>query len=122
VLLTSILSHVAMPNQSAYAASKGGLMMYARTLSTEWALSGIRVNCVTPGFIETPLNAEARKHASVVRSIMEKTPMKRFGRPVEVAEAVCFLASDAASFITGAELCVDGGFLAGHPAITMRAG
>lgn len=120
VTITSMLSHFATPNQSAYAASKGGLLLYTRLLAVEWARYGIRVNSVSPGYIETPLNAEARKQASFTDNILVATPMKRFGRAEEIAEAVCWLASPAASFVTGSEIGVDGGVLHSRPAIIAK--
>jgi len=120
VTITSMLSHVATPNQSAYTASKGGLLQYTRLLAVEWAKHQIRVNSVSPGYIETPLNAEARKQASFTDNILVATPMQRFGRCDEIADAVCYLAGPNATFITGSELAVDGGFLTSRPAIVAR--
>ncbi len=120
VNITSMMSHVTTPNQSAYSASKGALLQYTKLLAVEWAKYNIRVNAVSPGYIATELNADARRQASYTDNVLHKTPQRRFGTPEEVAEAVCFLASPEASFINGACLPVDGGFLAGHPAIVAR--
>jgi gluconate 5-dehydrogenase len=120
VTITSIQSHVTTPNQSAYAASKGGLLQYTRLLATEWAKYGIRVNSVSPGFVETPLTAAALKQPAFRDGALAKTPLARFGQPAEIAAAVCFLAGTGASYVTGADLAVDGGFLTGIPGIVAR--
>ncbi|MDF2961352.1 MAG: oxidoreductase, short chain dehydrogenase/reductase family [Paenibacillus sp.] len=120
VTITSMLSHIATPNQSAYSASKGGMLQYSKVLAVEWAKYGIRVNSVSPGYIETDLNAHNFKIKSFTEGVLSKTPMGRFGGTGEVAEAVCFLASPEASYITGACIPVDGGFLAGHQNIVMQ--
>jgi NAD(P)-dependent dehydrogenase (short-subunit alcohol dehydrogenase family) len=119
VTITSMMSHVTTPNQSAYAAAKGGLLQYTKLLAVEWGKYGVRVNAVSPGYIETDLNSNNFRNENFRSQIFGKTPMERFGLKSEIAEAVCFLASPAASFITGACLPVDGGFLAGHPLVTM---
>jgi NAD(P)-dependent dehydrogenase (short-subunit alcohol dehydrogenase family) len=119
VTITSMLSHIATPNQSAYTASKGGLLQYSKLLAVEWAKYGIRVNSVSPGYIETDLNSANFQRQSFRDGVLSKTPMERFGLSHEVAEAVCFLASPEASYITGACIPVDGGFLAGHQNVVM---
>ncbi|TBL77827.1 SDR family NAD(P)-dependent oxidoreductase [Paenibacillus thalictri] len=119
ITITSMLSHIATPNQSAYSASKGGLIQYSKVLAVEWGGYGVRVNCVSPGYIETDLNAANFKREAFRDAVLGKTPMGRFGETAEVAEAVCFLASPAASFISGAYIPVDGGFLAGHQNVVM---
>ena len=80
-----------------------------KALARELGPSGIRVNCVAPGVIETEMNANHSDET--MADLAESTPLSRIGKPVEVAAAVYFLASDDASFITGQTLCVDGGFL-----------
>lgn len=120
VTITSMLSHIATPNQSAYSASKGGLLQYTKVLAVEWAKHQIRVNAVSPGYIETELNSNNFKNQVFRENVLGKTPMERFGELGEVADAVCYLSSPAASFITGACIPVDGGYLAGHPAIKME--
>ena len=93
----------------AYSAAKAGLIGMTKALARELGPSGIRVNCVAPGVIETEMNA---KHSEeTMADLAESTPLCRIGKPEEVAAAVYFLASEDASFITGQTLCVDGGFL-----------
>jgi NAD(P)-dependent dehydrogenase (short-subunit alcohol dehydrogenase family) len=90
-----------------YAAAKGAVRTLTKNVALLWATQGVRVNSVHPGFIDTPILGEADRG-----TLVEVTPMGRLGTPSEVAEAIAFLASPAASFITGAELWVDGGYLA----------
>ncbi|MBN8830555.1 MAG: glucose 1-dehydrogenase [Sphingomonadales bacterium] len=111
--LASIRSFTAAGNAAAYAASKGAVMQLTKALAVEWAAEGIRVNAIAPGFIETPLIPDEEKTPQREAMIMARTPMKLIGEPGDVAGAAVFLASDAARYITGAILPVDGGFLAG---------
>lgn len=114
--LSSILGKVGMANTSAYAASKGGVLQLTKAAAIEWAPLGIRVNSVHPGFIDTPMVANAlhaSENGNEMRSaIIAAHPLGRLGVPREIADAVVFLASDEASFMTGAELVVDGGYTA----------
>lgn len=100
----------------AYNAAKGGVVLLMRNLAMDYGRYGIRVNCLCPGFIDTPMLAGFKKHASdAVRTAMEHAHMlQRFGQPEEVASAALFLCSDDASFVTGHPLAVDGGFTTGH--------
>lgn len=111
--LASIRAFVAAGNAAAYAASKGAVMQLTKALAVEWAADGIRVNAIAPGFIETPLIPDEEKTPQREATIMARTPMKAIGEPRDVAGAATFLASDAARYITGAILPVDGGYLAG---------
>ena len=113
VLNASINAHVGMPNTSVYGASKAALLSLTRTLSGELVSRGIRVNAVSPGPIETPLynklGLSGSDLKSVSDSILNLVPIKRFGKPSEIAHAVLFLASDEAAFTVGSELIIDGG-------------
>jgi NAD(P)-dependent dehydrogenase (short-subunit alcohol dehydrogenase family) len=114
--LSSILGKVAIPNAAAYCASKGGVLMLTKAAAVEWAPLGIRVNSIHPGFIDTPMVANALHSAEngneMRDALIAAHPMARFGVPREIADAVVFLASDESSFMTGAELVVDGGYTA----------
>ena len=85
---------------------------FTRGLANEWADYGIRVNCVSPGFIVTPLTENIMDNPAYTDMITSRTPLGRAGKPDEVADAVLFLASSKASYITGADLCIDGGWTA----------
>jgi NAD(P)-dependent dehydrogenase (short-subunit alcohol dehydrogenase family) len=114
--LSSILGKVGLPNAAAYCASKGGVLMLTKAAALEWAALGIRVNSVHPGFIDTPMVANAlhaAENGNEMRdALIAAHPLGRFGVPREIADAVVFLASDESSFMTGAELVVDGGYTA----------
>lgn len=110
--IVNISSVVAMRSGLAevgYAASKGGVLALTRQLCRELAPFGIRVNCIAPGYVNTPM---LQGNLGNMQAWMDiHTPMRRLGEPHEIAEAIAFLASDAASYITGAVLPVDGGYL-----------
>jgi len=113
VLNASINAHVGMPNTSVYGASKAALLSLTKTLSGELIGRGIRVNAVSPGPIATPLYSKLglsdADRKNVAESIRNQLPVKRFGQPSEIANAVLFLASDESAFTVGSELIVDGG-------------
>ncbi|MCR8633702.1 SDR family NAD(P)-dependent oxidoreductase [Paenibacillus radicis (ex Xue et al. 2023)] len=106
----SIHSHVGKSGVTAYASAKGGVKLLTQSLGITYAKEGIRVNAICPGYIDTPLIAG--RNEAVNQHLISLHPIGRLGKPVEVARAVLFLASDDASFITGTSLLVDGGYTA----------
>jgi len=117
VNLASITASLGLPGRNAYCASKAGVAMLTRSMACEWAEHGIRVNAVAPGYILTPaMEALIAAGTRDMSAILARIPMGRMGAPAEIAGAIAFLASDAASYITGTTLQADGGYLAsGHP-------
>lgn len=102
---------IGFPNAAHYTASKGGVIGMTETLANEWGSEGITVNAITPGLIKTPMIDEAGFSDEALEQIVARVPVKRPGRPEEIAAAVTFLASDEASYVNGANLTVDGGWL-----------
>lgn len=109
VNIASVSSLRGHPNLAPYAASKGGIAQLTKVLANEWAPSGVRVNSIAPGYVQTKLTQEYLADPTVKESIVKKIPMGRVGAPDEIAAAVVFLASDVASYITGSMIVVDGG-------------
>jgi NAD(P)-dependent dehydrogenase (short-subunit alcohol dehydrogenase family) len=115
VLFGSVLGRAVLSGTGGYAAAKAGIEGLVRTLAVDCARDGIRVNCVVPGTIDTPmtwLGVEESEKQTMIQYAQEDIPLGRIGRPEEVATCVKFLASEDASFVTGASLLVDGGILA----------
>jgi len=112
VLFSSIRSLVVEPGQSVYAATKAGILQMARGAASEFGPFGVRVNCVGPGVIETPLTAPIKNNPDWFNAYAAKSVFNRWGRPEEMVGPTLFLASDAASYVTGTIIYADGGWLA----------
>jgi len=110
--IASLSSFVALYEVAAYAASKAAVASLTKSLAIEWATRGVNVNAIAPGVFRTALNEKLLDETARGQEFLLRTPTKRFGKIEELAGAAVFLASDAASFITGEVLVVDGGFLA----------
>jgi NAD(P)-dependent dehydrogenase (short-subunit alcohol dehydrogenase family) len=108
----SLTSVVALQEVTAYGVSKAGVAALTKSLAVEWAPYGVCVNAILPGVFRTALNEGLLDGTDRGRELLMRTPMRRFGQPDELAGAAVFLASEAASFVTGHLLAVDGGFLA----------
>jgi NAD(P)-dependent dehydrogenase (short-subunit alcohol dehydrogenase family) len=112
VNIASVGADVAMYEVAAYCASKAGVSSLTQSLAIEWARYGVRVNAIVPGVIPTPLNQKLLDGTARGQEWIVRIPMHRFGKPEEIAGAAVFLASDAAAYVTGETLRVDGGVLA----------
>jgi len=112
VNIASLNSYVSFFEVAAYAASKSGVLGLTRSLAVEWAQKNVNVNAIAPGVFRTELNSALLDGTDRGRELLMRTPMKRFGKISELAGTAIFLGSDAAAFITGQCIAVDGGFLA----------
>jgi glucose 1-dehydrogenase len=107
--ISSIHEDIVFLNHADYAASKGGMRMFMRTIAQELAQYNITVNNICPGAIETPINKQTLESGGLVQELLAEIPLNRLGTPDDVAEMAVYLASDAASYVTGASLFIDGG-------------
>jgi len=111
---SSVTGITGVRNRSAYSAAKGALIALTRSMALDYAARGIRVNCVCPGFVRTPLISALLADSERARRLVLLHPLGRLGEPEDIARAVLFLASAESAWMTGQSLVVDGGFSAGH--------
>jgi NAD(P)-dependent dehydrogenase (short-subunit alcohol dehydrogenase family) len=113
VNISSAAGVSAFPRRNAYGATKAGVIMLTRSLASEWGGKGVRVNCVAPGYVRTPMVAALVESGKIdVDLIHRRTPLGRMGEPREIAQAIAYLSSDWAAFVSGTTLSVDGGWAA----------
>lgn len=110
--ITSVAAHTGLARSGAYCAAKAGAEAFAKSLAKDWAAKGVRVNNVAPGYVHTDLTAGLSANDSLRAGVEGRTPMARLAEASEIAGAVVYLASDAASYVTGATIAVDGGWTA----------
>ena len=110
--VASVMTHRGLRQLASYSATKGAVAALTRALAVEYAPFNIRVNTLAPGFIETALTERVLRNQIFNKALIDRTPMRRFGTPDDVAKVALFFASDDAGFVTGAELAVDGGMTA----------
>lgn len=112
VNIASMLAYTGGYASSAYSAAKGGVVQLTKSLCTEWAESGVNVNAIAPGFFNTAMNAEALTDVEKVNEVNKRIPAGKWGETADIADVTLFLVSDAARYIHGATIPVDGGYLA----------
>lgn len=110
VNMSSLSAYIGVPNAVAYSSSKGALLQMTKSLAGEWARFGIQVNCVCPGFVETPLIKENMENERWMAYMNMRIPQKRLAKPEDVVGSVLFMSSNLADYITGTSIVVDGGY------------
>jgi len=109
--VSSVHEDLPMPTNSPYCAAKGGLRMLTRTIAVELAPHNITVNNIAPGAVDTPMDAPLKENASAMQKLLSEIPLRRMGKPEEVADLAVYLASDAAAYVTGSTFVIDGGMM-----------
>jgi glucose 1-dehydrogenase len=109
--VSSVHEDLPMPTNSPYCAAKGGLRMLMRTIAVELAPHKITVNNVAPGAVDTPMDAPLKEDANQMQKLLSEIPLRRMGKPAEVASLVVYLASDDAAYVTGSTFVIDGGMM-----------
>lgn len=112
VFMSSLSAFIGVPSAAAYSATKGGILQLTKSLAGEWARFGVQVNCVCPGFIETPLIEAQLKDERWMKYMTQRVAQKRLGKPEDVVGSVLFLSSPLSDYVTGTSIVVDGGFSA----------
>jgi NAD(P)-dependent dehydrogenase (short-subunit alcohol dehydrogenase family) len=112
VNMASMLGLVGVGAEDPYVAAKHGVVGLTKNFAIAWGPRGVRVNCISPGWIETPMTAVIQNAEAIRAQVVSQTPLQRMGKPEEVAKAALFLASDESSFVTGTALVIDGGWTA----------
>lgn len=107
--ISSVHEEISMPTNAAYCASKGAIRMLTRTIAVELAKYGITVNDVCPGAIDTPIDTSVKRDPEKMNALLAEIPMRRMGRPEEIAQLCVYLASEDAAYVTGASFFIDGG-------------
>ena len=110
--VSSVAGHAGLPRSVPYCGSKGGVEMMTKALALDWAKKGVRVNTLAPGWVDTDLTHGLLEHDVHGKRLLDRTPLGRFARPIDMAGGVVFLASDASAFMTGQSLVLDGGWTA----------
>ena len=108
--IASVYGKIASNRSLHYCASKAAIMQMTKALALEWAPFNIRVNCIAPGFFQTDMTAKQQENEKHYKFLIQKIPLRRFGKPEEIIGSVIFLSSDASQYVTGATIFVDGGY------------
>jgi glucose 1-dehydrogenase len=109
--ISSVHEDLPMPTNSPYCATKGGLRMLMRTIAVELAPHNITVNNIAPGAVDTPMDAHLEEDANKLKQLLSEIPLRRMGKPEEVAALAVYLASDDAAYVTGSTFVIDGGMM-----------